>query len=137
MKTHTANNQKKKHQIEAVEVTSDCLTSRAGLVPCVAYMNQIGIFTKIERTFTDSSGDAILNCSFLSYVSAFPIKCHRCRRRPYSLQLRRQRRAHFRNPSFGQTRCMYHPSDKTVRYNYDRNSSLQSYTHRIARTANT
>jgi hypothetical protein len=32
---------------------------------------------------------------------------------------------------------MYHPSDKTVRYNYDRNSSLQSYTHRIARTANT
>jgi hypothetical protein len=28
-KKHTANNQKKKHQIDAIEVTSDCLTSRA------------------------------------------------------------------------------------------------------------
>jgi hypothetical protein len=51
MKKHTANNQKKKHKIEAVEVTSDCLTSRAGLALCVAYMNQIGIFTKLERYF--------------------------------------------------------------------------------------
>ncbi|MBL0378216.1 MAG: IS1380 family transposase [Desulfofustis sp. PB-SRB1] len=51
MKRHTANNQKKKHQIDAIEVTSDCLTSRAGLAPCVAYMNQIGIFTKLERYF--------------------------------------------------------------------------------------
>jgi hypothetical protein len=51
MKKHTANNQKKKHQIDAIEVTSDCLTSRAGLAPCVAYMNQIGIFTKLERYF--------------------------------------------------------------------------------------
>jgi hypothetical protein len=48
MKKHTANNQKKKHKIDAIEVTSDCLTSRAGLALCVAYMNQ--------RLFVVSSG---------------------------------------------------------------------------------
>jgi hypothetical protein len=51
MKKHTANNQKKKHKIDAIEVSTDCLTSRAVLAPCVAYMNQIGIFTKLEPYF--------------------------------------------------------------------------------------
>jgi hypothetical protein len=51
MKKHTDNNQKKKHQIDAIEVSTDCLTSRAGLALCVAYMNQIGIFTRLECYF--------------------------------------------------------------------------------------
>jgi hypothetical protein len=29
MKKHTDNNQKKKHKIDAIEVSTDCLTSRA------------------------------------------------------------------------------------------------------------
>jgi hypothetical protein len=49
MKKHTDKNQQNKHKIDAIEVSSDNLSSRAGLTLCVTCTNQIDILTNLER----------------------------------------------------------------------------------------
>jgi hypothetical protein len=51
MKIHSKSYRKKEMKIDAIEMTSERLTGRAGLSLFVAYLHQIQIFSLIDRFF--------------------------------------------------------------------------------------